>query len=251
MVVLDTPSIGQGFVSKSPGGEHLLEAYSDADWSGCKESRRSVTGMVILWNNVVLTTASRTQKSVSLSSAESEFKAAVSTACDALHMRNNLRFLLGKPIFLRLLSDSSACRGVVARQGVGKIKHLEGKLLWIQGKARAGEISCAAVSTAVNVADLMTKDLPKPRIDLLLYHLGVADEDGIPVGEDAFAEQREKLGLKLGIRRVQRDLTEECGLQTSSSSMTLAKQVLRIGMMSSLMIRVQQQFNLKTPWARA
>ena len=89
--------------------------------------------MVILWNNVVLTTASRTQKCVSLSSAESEFN-------DALYMRNNLRFLLGtKPIFLRLLSDSSACCGVVARQGVGKIKRLEGKLLWIQGKARAGD----------------------------------------------------------------------------------------------------------------
>ena len=209
MVVLDTPSIGQGFVSKSPGGELLLEAYSDADWSGCKESRRSVTGMVILWNNVVLTTTSRTQKSHSLSSAESEFNTAVST--DALYMRKNLR--------------------------VGKIKHLEGKLLWIHCKARAGEISCAAVSTAVNVADLMTKALPKPRIDLLLYHLGVADEDGIPVGEGAFTEQQEKLGLKLAIRRVQRDLTEECGLQTSSSSMTLAKRVLRIGMMSSLMIR--------------
>ena len=237
-LTLETPTIGKGFVTKSPGGEHLLEAYSDADWSGCKQTRRSVTGMVLMWNNVVLTSASRTQKSVSLSSAESEFNAAVSTACDALYIRNNLRFLLGtQPVFLRLLSDSSACRGVVARQGSGKIKHLEGKLLWIQSKARAGEISCAAVSTAVNVADLMTKALPKPRVNLLLYHLGVADEDGVPVGEAEFTEQQEKLDLKLAIRRVQRDLTDECGLQQSSSSMTLAKRVLRIGMMSSLMVR--------------
>ena len=54
-----------------------------------------------------------------------------------------------------------------------------------------------------------------------------AQNEDIPVGEDAFTEQQEKLGLKLAIWRTQRDLAEECGLQTSSS-MTLAKRVLRM-----------------------
>ena len=138
----------------------------------------SVTGMVILWNNVVLTT----QKSVSLSSAESGFNAAVSTACDAMYMRT-----LGTKL-LRLLSDSSACRGVVARRGARKIKHLEGRLLWIQGRVCAGEISCACSIFCSergrpddeNFAKAWDRFAVVPRHSCIPRLLNVADEDGIP-----------------------------------------------------------------------
>ena len=51
----------------------ILELFTDADWSGDKATRRSVSASVLSWNGHVLATASRTQKSVFLSSCESEF----------------------------------------------------------------------------------------------------------------------------------------------------------------------------------
>ena len=238
MMVLDTPVVGQGFIARAPKeGQRLVEGFADADWSGCKQTRKSVSGTVVLWNNLTVTSSSRTQKAIALSTAESEFNAAISTACDLLYLRNCINFLVGEAeVCTRLLGDSSACRGVIARQGAGRIKHLSGKLLWIQNKNQTGEIVCCAVGTVWNVADMMTKALSRPRINLLLHFLGACDEDGFEIGQHEAEEQEEKLHLKSVIRRVQRDV-QDLGISAGTKSMTLAKSLLRIGVASNLLIR--------------
>ena len=102
------------------------------------------------WNNLTVTSSSRARKAIALSTAESEFNAAISTACDLLYLRSCMNFLVGEAeVCARLLGDSSACRGVIARQGAGRIKRLSGKLLWIQNKNQTGEIVCCAVGTVL------------------------------------------------------------------------------------------------------
>ena len=42
------------------------------------------------------------------------------------------QFLGFADVELDILTDSSAARGILARQGVGKVRHLEVKTLWVQ-----------------------------------------------------------------------------------------------------------------------
>lgn len=74
---------------------------------------------------------------------------------------------------LVILSDSSAARGMVARQGSGKVKHLAIKELWIQDLYRKGVLKVEPVDTLMNWADLGTKVLDKSRLDSLMNQLPI------------------------------------------------------------------------------
>ena len=172
----------------------------------------------------MVSSSSRTQRSISLSTAEAEFNAATSTMCDALYIRNILAGLLpDEKVYLRLLCDSAAARGIIAKSGVGRIKHLDGKMLWLQSKCREPGIGCAAISTVYNIADIGTKALSRTRINVLLFCAGICDEEGSPIGAAEAAEEERRLEVKNAIRRIQVDVKDEFGIP-GSCGMTLACQ---------------------------
>ena len=65
-----------------------------------------------------------------------------------------------------LLLDSAAARGVTARQGAGRIRHLEAKMLWLQQYARE-HLCVHPMDGKHNIADLGTKSLNGGRIKAL------------------------------------------------------------------------------------
>ena len=67
------------------------------------------------------------------------------------------------------------------RQGTGKVKHLSGKILWIQDAVREGLIQLIQIPTLWNLSDIGTKALGIQRIRLLLHELNVAAGDGFAV----------------------------------------------------------------------
>ena len=67
-----------------PPGESVMEVYTDSDWASDKGKRRSVSCVVIFWSGIMLYSASRTQKLVSLSSAEAELYACSSGVSDSI-----------------------------------------------------------------------------------------------------------------------------------------------------------------------
>ena len=66
---------------------------------------------------------------------------------------------LGEPVKIRLRMDAAAGRSVLCRQGVGRIKHLEVKVLWVQDQVKTGRVSVEKVDGAQNQADLGAKTL--------------------------------------------------------------------------------------------
>ena len=104
------------------------------------------------------------QQVVSLSSAESELYAAVKTASEGLGVQSVAKDL-GISCRLNLHLDASATMGLVNRRGLGKAKHVDVQNLWIQGASKSGRFVTKMVGTSVNPADLMTKPLPKPKIE--------------------------------------------------------------------------------------
>ena len=126
---------------------HVLELFTDADWSGDRTTRRSTSSNVIMHNNHTVCTASRTQKSVSLSSCESEFNAYVSGVTDLVYVSAAISFLTGIEPDRHTFLDSSSARQLVSRQGVGRVRHLQGKLLWVQEFLKHGYMQIHPVDT--------------------------------------------------------------------------------------------------------
>ena len=54
-------------------------------------------------------------------------------------------------------SDSSAARGIANRKGVGKLKHLQVRSLWLQHARVDGQVIVDRVDTLLKTADLGTK----------------------------------------------------------------------------------------------
>ena len=77
--------------------------------------------------------------------------------------------------------DSSAARGVINRQGVGKIKHLEVKHMWVQEKELKKDFTMHRVPRAENVADVLTHKVSRKEFDLALSRMGAEFRPGAPV----------------------------------------------------------------------
>jgi hypothetical protein len=135
-----------------------------------------------------------TQSSVTLSSGEAEFHGLVKGAAVSLGQQA-LYADLGLTVPIRLWTDSSAAIGITSRQGLGKLRHVDTKTLWLQQAARTGRVQVRKVAGLANPADLLTKhSLAKERILELMRLLGCHFAEGRP---SAAPTLREGQGHKL------------------------------------------------------
>ena len=78
--------LAQGKPEKGAETFWLLETYTDADWSASKRHRKSTSCAVHMVNGNIAYASSRTQRFVSLSSAESDLHSMVPGCSDAIHL---------------------------------------------------------------------------------------------------------------------------------------------------------------------
>ena len=71
----------------------VLKAYSDSDWAGDPEDRKSITGFCIFLNGCLISWKSRGQKTVTLSSSEAEYVAVADVCTEILFIKTILDFL--------------------------------------------------------------------------------------------------------------------------------------------------------------
>ena len=202
-VKLCYPEPGVGKINKGGDCEWILESFSDADWSANKVTRRSTSCGVHFINNCFMYASSRNQKVISLSSCESELHSLVSCACDGIYIRACAIFVLNGLVQHVQYTDSSSARQVACRQGVGRVRHVAGKLLWIQEKVADKSFSLHPVPTVYNVSDIGTKTLTRQRLFFLLNSCGlVYGSDFSDVGEQEFAVVNEKVLNAQQLRRI-------------------------------------------------
>ena len=190
------------FSGTSPKEHHLLEVFSDSDWAGRKDSRRSTSSGTVFLDGQLIYSFSRSQKSVSLSSGEAEYYAGASAASDSILLKEAITFLTQRNCRVNLHMDSSAARGIITRQGVGRVKHLQIRTLFLQDLHKQGTISVHPVGTKDNTADIGTKPLSGKRIRLLMHWLGFQTSENEPVGKEELKEHRSKEQAKAVVRAV-------------------------------------------------
>ena len=92
-------------------------------------------------------------------------------SAEALHMQSVMMFL-GMPAKIRLRLDSSAAKAICQRIGVGRVRHLEVRTLWLQSKVREKKLAVVKQDGATNIADIGTKVLATSRFTELRRDLG-------------------------------------------------------------------------------
>ncbi len=150
--------------------QRQFDVFVDSDWAGCKTTARSTSGGAAKFGWHTIKTWSATQTVVALSSGEAELYSLTKGAAQTLGLIAMARDL-GIEAGGMLHTDASAALGIVSREGLGKLRHVNVQFLWIQDRIRGGDLSAHKVNGAENPADLMTKYLPASDIYKHMEHL--------------------------------------------------------------------------------
>ena len=130
-----------------------LDVWTDSDWAGDVETRKSCSGGSLQLGTSTIHHWSKLQANVALSSGEAELNSAVKGISEAIGPRELLREVT---VTIRILVDASACKGMLLRHSTGKVKHLTTKQLWVQGAVQADGMEVLKVPRAENSADILT-----------------------------------------------------------------------------------------------
>ena len=105
----------------------------DSDWAGCKATRKSTSGGVLKVGRHVVRSWSTTQPTIATSSGEAELIAMYEGATRGLGLKSVMLELGFSPQLrmIRVWTDSSVAKSFVATRGLGRMRHLEVKLLWL------------------------------------------------------------------------------------------------------------------------
>ena len=111
-----------------------LDAFSDSSWGDEKSTRKSTTAGMVFANGCLILSICRAQSTVALSSCEAELYAANSTMIECMYLYQLAQFLMGEDTLVRqrLFLDSSSAKFVVQKSGVGKLKHVAIKHMFLQ-----------------------------------------------------------------------------------------------------------------------
>ena len=121
--------------------------FTDSDWGGDRIDRKSTSGGVWLLGNHVIKTWSVTQGAVALSTAEAEFYAAVEGVTRAKGLSSLCREMGYGDLsdMCKCNVDSSAAKSFINRRGLGKMRHIDIRDLWLQKEAREGRLAMSKV----------------------------------------------------------------------------------------------------------
>jgi hypothetical protein len=140
-----------------------LYGYSDSDYSGDEDTRRSRTGFAWYLNRSLISWVSKLQLSVSLSTAEAEYQALSAAAKEMVFIRTllsefGINFLKPIPLF----SDNKACIAI-AHNPVSHMytKHIDIRMHFVSELITRGVLQVLYVETNSNVTDIFTKPLSK------------------------------------------------------------------------------------------
>ena len=148
------PRVAQLFPNQSTCNPFNM--WSDADHAGCIRTRKSVSGGVLMANKCCLTTYSKGQGVVSLSSGESEFYGLVSGECQMLGVASTARdwgLFPSKEVTM----DASAGIAMGNRRGLGRAKHVDTQYHWVQERTAKKEFRLKKEGTDRMLADVLTK----------------------------------------------------------------------------------------------
>jgi hypothetical protein len=150
-------------------GLHLLAstaptitAYTDADWAGCPDTRRSTSGFAVFLGDSLVSWSSKRQTTVSRSSAEAEYRGVANAVSECTWLRHLLRELHYDATKATIVYCDNISSVYMARNPVHhrRTKHIEIDIHFVREKVALGELRVLQIPSARQFADIFTKGLP-------------------------------------------------------------------------------------------
>lgn len=153
----------------------VISAFSDSDWAGCKDTRRSTTGFCTFLGSNVASWSSKRQSTVSRSSTEAEYRALAKTSAELTWLASLMRDLCipQKGPDVLFCDNLSAVHLMTNPVSHADSKHFETDWHYTRERVALGLIETRHIPAAQQIADIFTKSLPKASFVSLRAKLGV------------------------------------------------------------------------------
>ncbi|KAM6563895.1 hypothetical protein CsatB_023893 [Cannabis sativa] len=147
-----------GLIYNRQKANTIIEGYSDSDYAGDRDNRRSTSAYFFLIGGNCVSWKVQLQPVVALSTTEAEYVATTEAIKEAIWLKGlmkELNLLKGVPT---VYSDSQSCIFLCKNPMFhDRTKHKEIKYHFIRDKVTQGEIDIEKVPTEDNPADMGTK----------------------------------------------------------------------------------------------
>ena len=151
-----------------------LMCYSDASYGSSLDDRRSYSGYIILLGGAAVSWCSQKQRSVAVSTTEAEYMALSLTSRQLVWIKQGLDQLRQSVKYSvtskegaevdYLLGDNQGSLEFAKNPHINhRSKHIDIHHHFVRERLEAGDFSIVYIPTADNLADILTKHLPKPR----------------------------------------------------------------------------------------
>ncbi|CAL1404258.1 unnamed protein product [Linum trigynum] len=157
-----TREVGLFFPSQ---GSLSLQAFSDSDFAGCTDTRRSTTGWCVRFGHSFISWRCKKQDRVAKSSTEAEYRSMSDVASEVVWLTRLLVDLgVRCPPAVDLFVDNTSAIQIALNPVLhDRTKHIELHIHYVRDQVRDGSLRLHYVASEDQIADLLTKALPISR----------------------------------------------------------------------------------------
>jgi len=168
-----------------PSTQSDLLVYSDADWVGCPDTRKSTSRYAVFLGDNLVSWSSKRQNAVSRSSAEAKYRAVANVVAEVSWLRQllvELHVPLRRTtlVYCDNISIVYMSSNPVQHQ---RTKHVEIDLHFVRDRVATGDVRVLHVPTSSQYADIFTKGLPSSVFTEFRSSLNVQAPDDQTAGE--------------------------------------------------------------------
>jgi hypothetical protein len=138
-----------------------IQAFSDSDYAGDKDTRLSVSGFVIYICGNAVAWRSKAQRNVTLSSSEAEYVAVSEVCAEVMFVKQVIEFLNIKlELPIKILMDNVGAMFLTENQSMSqRTRHIDVRYHFIRDYVEDGVVQVIFVRSEHNDADVFTKNL--------------------------------------------------------------------------------------------
>ncbi|XP_060202579.1 uncharacterized mitochondrial protein AtMg00810-like [Lycium barbarum] len=145
-----------------PSKPTTLISYTDEDWGGCPDTRRSTSGYCVFLGDNLISWSAKRQVTMSRSSAEAEYRGVANVVFESCWLRN-LLLELHCPIRKATLVYCDNVSAIYLSDNPvqhQRTKHIEMDIHFVREQVARGHVRVLHVPSRYQIADIFTKGLP-------------------------------------------------------------------------------------------
>ena len=167
--LVGTTTLGIRYTGTGGASDIIPVCFCDADYGEDRDTRRSTTAYVVMIAGGAVSWGSRLQPTVALSSTEAEYMATCAAVQEVMCLRQFFADIgFDQKEATTIHQDNQACIALSSNPIYQKrTKHIDIRYHYIREKVEDGEVVLVHVPSERQLADLLTKPLPRVRLAML------------------------------------------------------------------------------------